>query len=126
MAYNYRSRLDHVGTRMKVLNKQTVDYIRGADTITGILATPTRTDQQEIIPNAAITNVRNQDWILDTNDLRIGGNLIEPDYGDEIETETGERYRVVAYRASTLENEAPFSYITTTKTRIRIHTVHIN
>lgn len=129
MAYNFRNRLDHVGNRMYVINPERVTYIRGGDggdEIPGIIATPARTDNQEIIPKAGITNIRNQDWIFRTIDLVYDAEAFEPDYGDEVIRANGERYRVCAFRASTLENEAPFGYVTSKRTRIRVHTEQIS
>ncbi len=125
MAYVFRDRLDHVGDRMKVLNYEIVSYRRGATTISGLNASPVRTDNQELIPKTGITNIRNVDWIFTTADLVMDGGLIEPEYGDEVIRANGERFQVCAFAASTLENESPFSYITSKRTRMRVHTEHI-
>lgn len=116
--YKVGSRLDLLGPRMKVVNCVTVIIQRiGESDITGVLASPARTDAEELFPGIAITRVRSQDFIIDRADYDFGSGPVEPVIGDVIVWDA-EKYQV----ASMGPDQPPFEYTTPTKLRMRVRT----
>jgi hypothetical protein len=99
MAWNFQTRLRHVGTRIKALNYIPVTYRRydeDDDTATyadiTVNASPILGEALDIHPGVNFSRVEIQDWVIDKADLIFGGvptlpqrndRIINPDNGDE-------------------------------------------
>ncbi len=123
MAYDFSSRLDTLGTRMKELHQNSLTYKRvdldGNETSTTITNfTPERVDVEQLAA-FGITLVTNQlqDFAFDAADLSSFSPPI-PERGDKITWGTDE-YEVMAV------NDQVFVYTTSSRKRIIVHTKRV-
>lgn len=117
----FRSRLDTNGTRLKGLNAEPVTYRRGATSIPNLMFTFILSDEaEEIIPAVAVTRIERQDIVGDTEDLKSNG-LGLPQPGDEIIRSNGEVYRLISMAG----DNPPYTFVTSSRLRIRLHAEQI-
>ena len=125
MVYDFQTRLDILGSRMREINKKTVVYTI-IDTVTfnplldenvSIEATLGRTETQEQAPSGSITIGSLRDYIVSTIQLVDGnGNAFLPKRGDVITDGT------LTMQVMSAGDEPPYQWTTATRKRLRIHT----
>jgi hypothetical protein len=123
MAYNLNSRLDYVGTRLKPISNDPSGkcrivrhgYSREIEcSLAGV-------DVSERHPEYIITVDEYQGFIVDADEYHFGFEPTTPEVGDYIIRPDGLAYRVVAPS----ETVAPYEWTTSTRQRMRVHTVCI-
>lgn len=124
MTYNVQSRYDLQGSRMQAINPDplgtvTIRNPRTQQQVSGIVACLGNTNTIEMMPGVAQTQIRYQDFIINSADLDFGTGAVRPKNGWHIERQDGSTYKVVALGGS---DAAPFEYITASNKRMRIHT----
>ncbi len=131
MAYDLRSRLDTVGTRMKAINAVDVVVSRPnvAETSGTITATPAKTEIEvfDVNNNSGLTH-KLQDWIFDVAEYAVGDPLtpVLPQRGDRITLESGRVFTVISLQERFDQGDAePWEYITSSRLRIRVHTTEV-
>lgn len=121
MAYDVKSRLNYLGSRLKGISYFDVTLQRGVNTSDGtVRASPGITEIEEMTASSLVVQARTQDWIIDTADYVIGHVATLPQNGDNI-VKGGETFRVITPDG----HQACYRYTTTTKLRIRVHTVQV-
>ena len=122
MPYSLSSRMDYLGSRKQSINKETVSYHRGSDSISGLDAERViAIDPEEVYPGVPITRLDKLDWLIDTADLILLGSPITPRRGDYIQDSTGQKWRVVSY----MDSQPLYEYTTSTRVRMRIHSEEV-
>jgi len=122
MPYNLSSRMDYLGSRKQSINKETVSYHRGSNSISELDAERViAIDPEEVYPGVPITRLDKLDWIIDTADLILLGSPITPRRGDYIQDSTGQKWRVVSY----MDSQPLYEYTTSTRVRMRIHSEEV-
>lgn len=119
MAYDFQSRLRHVGTRLKEMG-ETVTITRGGQKLT-LTAFPILQNTEELMPGVAVTRLEFQDWTIDAADYDFGSGVTFPAMGDKIERANGEVYRVCPMN----DDEPPYRFTTSARNRMRVHSERI-
>jgi hypothetical protein len=116
MAYDFTTRLDHVGSRMPQLHDNTMTYTRDGYTITFYNCTPEKVDVEQMQAlGIAIIQEKWQDFVFDALLLETAFIPPEPQVGDII------GWQGYEFRVSVLGEET-FRYTTSSRKRIRVHT----
>ena len=119
MAYDFSTRMNTLGNRMRQLHQNTLTYTRGNTTATIPNFTPEKVDVTAIaVYGLTILTDKLQDFVFDTNKL-VNFAPPEPKIGDRITWGT-RTYEVLGIGPSTNEAEC-FKYITSSRLRIRVH-----
>lgn len=118
MGYDFSSRLDYCGTRMKDLQNETITYTRDSTDLEIENVTPEESDA-ELLQSLGISLLREkwQDFVFDTSELS-DFTLAEPKEGDKIV------WGDYTFMLAAIGDEL-FKYVTSTRKRIRIHTKQI-
>ena len=103
---------------------RTINYVRGASTITAIAATRGRTEYESTDDEGNVTTSHTDlDWLVDAALLVLDGSAIEPRSGDRIVEVVGAVTHI--YEVLPLAGLQCFS-LDATGTMYRIHTKHID
>ena len=119
MAYDFSTRLDTLGTRMKELHQNSLIYKRVDNTdITVSNFTPERIDLVQAA-TAGVTQLvdKLQDFVFDTADLS-GLSPSLPQEDDKIVWDS-KTFKPISL------NEELYSFTTTSRKRIRVHTIQV-
>ena len=119
MAFEFSTRLDTLGTRMKELHSNTLTYTRKKDGVTTTATvtnfTPETCDIQEIAQHGIVlVTAKLQDFIFDTSDISAFSPAV-PETGDTL-TWGSNVFEVFSI------GEEMFKYTTSSRLRIRVHT----
>lgn len=85
-----------------------------------LLATPGRSEDEQVDAYGAAYRVNMRDWIINADDLVLGGELVEPEAGDRIEWDDGTG-KPRTYEAAAENGEPPWRYADAHERRLRIH-----
>lgn len=119
MAYDLASRFDKLGTRMKELNQNSLTYKRsGSSDITIDNFTPGQIDvTQQGVESVILVTEKAQDFIFDASDLS-SLNPSVPKIKDQIVWGSN-TYEVFSI------NDELYTYTTSSRQRIRVHTKQV-
>lgn len=117
MTYHLQDRLDHVGSRFKEINGETVILSRNGEDTPNVIACPIIKSAEELFPGVAVTRVEYQDWAIDCDQYIIAGAVSTPQSGDLIYRRDGSIFQLV----STGSNEPAFRYMTSSRRRYLLH-----
>jgi hypothetical protein len=114
MTYNFRDRLDTLGSRMKQLHSNSLTYSRSGVSVTVDNFTPEKVDVEQLQAlGIAVLNEKWQSFAFDLEDLSVFSPA-EPVRNDSI-TWDGRQYSV-----SPISDEL-FRYTTSSRKRIIVH-----
>jgi hypothetical protein len=99
-----------------------VTYRRGGLTAR-LTAIEGKTDAVVDSQYGAIIIGRVQDWIVEVQDLLLGGERVEPRAGDQVEVEHGEA--TLRYEVQELSTGEAYRFHGPGRERVRIHTVYV-
>lgn len=115
MTYDFQSRLDKAGERMKVVNGRAGIYRRGSD-IVHITVSPLAVDRQELaLHGIVLVSEDRQDYAFDAEDLVLAGKSTRPRRGDSIEVD-GRTHEIQPI------GDTLWKWVTSSHRRIRVHT----
>lgn len=118
MTYDFSSRLDLLGTRMKELHNVSLVYRRRSVSVSISNATPEQCDTEQLQAlGIAILNEKWQDFVFDTADLTQFFPA-EPEAGDVIVWGTD------TFQVTSIGDEL-FKFTTSSRLRVRVHTKQI-
>ena len=102
---------------------RTVTYRRGVDSVS-VQATVGRTVFEQDDGSGVIIRTEVRDYLIDTADLVLAGQLALPERGDRIEEiEAGKKF---TYEVMTLGTEPHWRYSDAYRKTLRVHTKHID
>jgi hypothetical protein len=96
-----------------------VKYRRGADWVR-IRAVPGQTTFNITDANVVVSETRSRDYLIQADDLVIGGVVVTPQRGDLIEETVGAKIQI--YEVTRPDGEQPWRYADHGRTSIRVHT----
>lgn len=99
-----------------------VAYRRG-DRVAWVTAVRAKTDVPVSSQYGALLVHRMRDWIIDSEDLCLDGEYVEPEAGDKVEVPVGDAAR--EYEVQEHPNGEVFRYSGPGRERFRIHTTHM-
>lgn len=121
MTYSLSDRLATLGPRMKAINGKTAIYTRGAFTLTITVTPVLAADPSELMPGVAVTRIEHQDFLVDSADLIIHGQMDTPSIGDTL------NWNNHTYRVISPDGESPpYRYTTSQRDRMRIHAERVD
>ncbi len=101
----------------------TVAYQRGSETIPELKAIPTEEKYSVPDEQGVLNEIHSRDYLVETNRLKIGGEVVEPRAGDRI-TETIEGQDMV-FEVFPVDKQRCFRYRDASRQSIRIHTKRV-
>lgn len=124
MGYSYRQRLNSQANRFNSVNQEPIFYRRGG-TVLEIMACKILEHERVMLPGMILTRIENQDWTLDIADLSPLGSGEDsyPMVNDQITDENGDIFIIIC--DSEVPNASPYNFITSSRTRVRIHSHRI-
>jgi len=124
MTYNFSTRLDRCGTRMKQLHDNCLTYARGTNEVVIENFTPEKIDVDQLQAlGIAIINEKWQDFVFDYSALEDLPSQ-DPQINDLITWDDGES-PVRQYRVFSINDEL-YKFTTSSRKRIRVHTKQTN
>jgi hypothetical protein len=114
MAYDFTTRLDYLGTRMKELHQNTMTYSRSTTDLTITNFTPERVDVQQLaLMGITLVTEKVMAFVFDTSELSTLSPSV-PVAGDRITIGS------FVYEVMQVADEV-YNYTTSTRVRIRVH-----
>ncbi len=120
MAFDFYTKLDRLGSRMKQLNGKTVTITTDAGSVS-LTASITRAKREELAPSGGITVGSLRTYIFDTDELVISGSAFLPARGDEI-VEAITNVGTVTCHVLSDDDSPPYEFVTPTRKRIQVFT----
>ncbi len=120
MTYNFATRMDRLGSRMKQLHDNVLTYTRGGVSVRVTNFTPERFDVNSMAAyGVVVITEKFQDFIFDAS--KLGSfSPTEPQIGDTITW--GTRTFTVVALGPPGEDAECYRYTTSSRARVRVHT----
>lgn len=100
-----------------------ITYRRGTLSAS-LTATKGRSEFAELDNNGHLVRTESRDWLMEADDIVLGGRAVLPQRGDRIEETAGGTKHV--YELMQFGDEPPWKYSDEERVRIRVHTREVD